>query len=273
MTEVVFSPVESSLEGYYRVPGFSDYAINKNGVVVDLLSGEIMPTHRSTGYVYTCIHPDSSDAAISIGIHRLLASAFYGPPPTKSAIPNHIDGVKDNNVSSNIEWSTYSKNIDHAYRNGLRTDNRPVLAKNLITGEIMRFHAMAECARYFEVPTERIWRNLRSNVGNIYFGNFLFKFEDDTSDWPPLTAADVGKPNNGDSKETLAYHIESKAIYIAPSISAMSVVTGVKMPTIAYALRTGKQYPINGYLFKYRKDPTPWSLDAAALPTRNSRAK
>lgn len=258
MAEVVFSPVESDIGGYYRIPNHSKTGISVDGRVIDLITGEEISTHRSTGYVYACVYHDEWDAVESIGVHRLLTLAFYGIPNDHDAIPNHLDGVKDNNVYHNVEWSTYSGNIDHAYRNGLRTDNRPILAKDLRDGSVTRFHALAECARHFGVATERIWRNVRDNSGNIYFGSYVFRFEADPRPWPGLTAKDIGKHNNGEAKDTIALQIDSGNLIIASSISAMAKVTGVKMATVAYALRTGKQYPVQGYLFKYFKDKTPW---------------
>lgn len=47
-------------------------------------------------------------------VHRLVALAFHGDPPTKNHIINHKDGVKGNNVPDNIEWVTRSENHYHS---------------------------------------------------------------------------------------------------------------------------------------------------------------
>ena len=49
-------------------------------------------------------------------VHRLVALAFIGPPPTDKHEVNHIDGRKTNNFASNLEWVTRSENHIHAYR-------------------------------------------------------------------------------------------------------------------------------------------------------------
>lgn len=57
-----------------------------------------------------------------ISIHRALATAFIPNPGEKPEV-NHIDGNKFNNSLDNLEWVTYSENISHAYKNGLRKGN------------------------------------------------------------------------------------------------------------------------------------------------------
>ena len=49
-------------------------------------------------------------------VHRLVAHAFLGPPPSQSAREvNHIDGNCSNNRICNLEWTTPSENIRHSY--------------------------------------------------------------------------------------------------------------------------------------------------------------
>lgn len=59
-------------------------------------------------------------------IHRLVAEAFI-PNPNSYPEVNHIDGVKTNNVFTNLEWVTSSQNKQHAHRLGLYPPNTHIL--------------------------------------------------------------------------------------------------------------------------------------------------
>jgi hypothetical protein len=54
-------------------------------------------------------------------VHRLIGITFIPNPESLPQI-NHLDGRKDNNSVSNLEWSTNQLNSIHAHRTGL---NRP----------------------------------------------------------------------------------------------------------------------------------------------------
>jgi hypothetical protein len=51
-------------------------------------------------------------------VNRLVAQVFI-PNPKQLPEVNHIDGNKDNNHVSNLEWCDRSQNMKHAIRTGL----------------------------------------------------------------------------------------------------------------------------------------------------------
>ena len=51
-------------------------------------------------------------------VHRVIAETFIPNPKNKPCV-NHIDGNKLNNNIKNLEWVTYSENMQHAFKIGL----------------------------------------------------------------------------------------------------------------------------------------------------------
>ena len=79
-------------------------------------------------------------------VHRLVLKAFVGTPPTPDHECNHVDGDKENNCVSNLEWTTHQENITHAAENGLQNsdfgrtkvpaEDIPMLRQRQNSGEI-----------------------------------------------------------------------------------------------------------------------------------------
>lgn len=76
------------------------------------------------GYYRTSIASNGIKAKQSV--HRLVASAFLGPPPTKHrTFINHKDGDKGNNAVENLEYVTPAENIRHHFSRVRRTPRQP----------------------------------------------------------------------------------------------------------------------------------------------------
>jgi hypothetical protein len=58
-------------------------------------------------------------------VHRLIAIVFI-PNPLRLPQINHIDGVRNNNDISNLEWVDQFQNMEHAIKTGLFPDRAGV---------------------------------------------------------------------------------------------------------------------------------------------------
>lgn len=66
---------------------------------------------------YSTVTLRNSDGAKTFKVHRLVLETYSG---NSGEQVNHIDGNKQNNSLSNLEWVTNQRNTIHAYENKLR---------------------------------------------------------------------------------------------------------------------------------------------------------
>lgn len=91
------------------------YLVDEDGNVYFELDGVIKrkkPTVHKRGYVYVRTVNKNHQ------LHRIVAKAFLDNPLKKPTV-NHIDGNKENNCVSNLEWATSKENARHAIENNL----------------------------------------------------------------------------------------------------------------------------------------------------------
>ena len=80
-------------------------------------------------------------------VHRLVAMAFLPKVEGKDYI-NHIDGDRNNNNVSNLEWCNHKENNNHAFDNGLIATGTLVNLIDKTTGEVHQFRSMAKASEY-----------------------------------------------------------------------------------------------------------------------------
>ena len=119
-----------------QIKGFRQYSITTDGVIYRTTGGRKpgQPIKQSfhvckgkeypNGYNYVSLlskdGKDINGAEIDIpwyyscSVHRLVALQYI-PNPLNLPEVNHIDGNKQNNHYSNLQWATHSANIKHSY--------------------------------------------------------------------------------------------------------------------------------------------------------------
>lgn len=236
--------------GFFYVPSLPQTLINAKGQVVDLQKQWCpLPDTNPDGYV--CVNSENNRRFI----HRLLALTFLEEPdiPVTELDVNHIDGVKNNNSVDNLEWATRSANCLHAYRTGLRTDNTPILVKDLRDGTVVRHYSQEECARAFGVDGSLVYNELKArNVGKVFKKHYILIREG--SQWPATGQEAIGQFRNGTAKAMVAKKADSSFSIIFESAGLAAEHFGYKRATLRMHVRRYGSKSYRGWCFEYLDD-------------------
>ena len=103
-------------------------------------------------------------------VHRLVAHAFLGPPPSEAAWQvNHIDGNCSNNRKDNLEWVSQAENTRHSYVTNPSRGNagskraRPVMIRPLGSHKWTRFSSIKRAAKAVSQPYKTVQGRCRRN--------------------------------------------------------------------------------------------------------------
>mgnify|MGYP004653004915 FL=1 len=133
---------------YYFNGEPTNYECDENGSVRNRTTKRILKGRKkSIGYIEYELY--INNVGVFLLGHRIVAQTFL-PNPNNYPIVNHIDGNKENNHVSNLEWCDAKHNNQHAWDTGLNTDDSvalEVIQYNLKGEEINRFHSIAEAKR------------------------------------------------------------------------------------------------------------------------------
>lgn len=89
-----------------------DYCVRDNGAV--LRSARTAKRKRPLDETWTFGTPSPSNGYMAVSahkVHRIVATAFNGQPPSKGHIVDHIDTNRRNNRPNNLRWITRLENI------------------------------------------------------------------------------------------------------------------------------------------------------------------
>jgi hypothetical protein len=100
-------------EWWLPIEGFPSYEVSDLGRV-RRIGGRVLSV-RGLRLGYPSVQLCENGHRTSMLVHRLVAAAFIDPCPHGLEV-NHVDGVKTNNRSENLEYVTRQENEIHAYR-------------------------------------------------------------------------------------------------------------------------------------------------------------
>ncbi len=88
------------------------YSVRDNGAVLRFPLDTLRPRPTDNKWTVGKLNNKTGYLEIaSVGIHRIVATAFHGEAPTKEYVVDHIDTNKQNNRPDNLRWVTRLENI------------------------------------------------------------------------------------------------------------------------------------------------------------------
>lgn len=88
------------------------YSVRDNGAVLRHTPKNRRPRPTDDNWSFGKLNRKTGYLEIaSVRIHRIVATAFHGEPPTKEHVVDHIDTNKQNNRPENLRWVTRLENI------------------------------------------------------------------------------------------------------------------------------------------------------------------
>ena len=172
-------------EGYFRVPGYNNYAISLAGDVVNIYTGNSLKPFFLYGYPTVNVKSPTCLTFSQLKIHVAVAKTFIENPDNKDLV-NHIDGNKSNHSINNLEWVTASENVNHAIRSGLFKINKPCMIRDIENDEIHYFESIADAGQFVGYGSGLPYtvRYVQGKKRPLLFRRrFEFKFLDDKTPW------------------------------------------------------------------------------------------
>lgn len=141
---------------------FKDYTIDTEGNVYSKRKHKYLKqTINKYGYCKVTLQKEKYKKMYSI--HRLVAEAFI---PNYNKLPqvNHIDGNKQNNHVTNLEWCTAKHNMNEAVRTGLFDNCKKMQKENAVKNNLNKYHILAN-----EVTKKKVAQyDKQNNLLNTY---------------------------------------------------------------------------------------------------------
>lgn len=134
-----------------RIKDYEDYGVTDDGRIISYKYKQPreMKTwkHKKTGYVYANL--SKGGIMKHFPLHRLVAEAFI-PNPKNYPEVDHLNGQRDKNEMSNLEWVTHKENILRSFENAgpVRNHHNCKLIQISTGLEIEMFESITAAARF-----------------------------------------------------------------------------------------------------------------------------
>ena len=205
---------------------------------------------HKTGYVYGKTTKDNKK--INIKMHRLVAETFIQNPKNKPCV-NHINGIKTDNRTENLEWVTYKENSDHAIRTGL-----------IDYSKLDKSHSYTAVRQFTKNGVFiRDWNSIKQAAGELRISKSAIS---DVCSHRYISAGGyrwqyINKPkhikNNKDhnykTKKVYVYDCNYNLIYTFESLNKASMFLNIPKSSLSVACKSEGNKTIKSFRFSFEK--------------------
>ena len=189
---------------------------------------ELTQQDNSKGYYYVYIAQGSHSHRTRYYIHRLVAMQFIPNPKHKPTV-NHIDGNKQNNCVTNLEWATREEQMYHAVHTLKNLhQQRTCYCQRLGESQVYTFDTISDCAQFTKADESKIRYALKHTQ---YTAGWLYSLD---GNFPNITEPPKGMRRTVYVKDTVTGHVTS---YTNASTTAEAL--GTRVASVQDAIHSG----------------------------------
>lgn len=263
-----------SYPGFYYVPGFTRYVINREGRIFSLFgSGYLNQYLNAAGYPSYRMQSDGGKEH-HVTIHRMLALTFqdWDVDIAKYDV-DHVDGDISNYSLGNLEIVTGSENIQRAiisdyYGRGRfgADENDRIYCEDMVTRKVTLFKTMASICEHLNLTSNGlIFHHLkRPLTTSLVKQRYLIKRIKVDKDNQPINLEidydDILTRVGSQTKPVLSKNIETGEIKRFDSAIEFVRDSGLSRKQVYERLKQSKQKVFVNLIFKYEDDDTDWII-------------
>lgn len=256
MEKEIFVFVEN-YEGYYL--------ISNMGNLMSYPRWDRIGRYQGGKMIKKCLDTDGYETAIlykdgvgeNVKIHRLVAQSFI-PNPENYPCIDHINGIRNNNIYTNLRWCTIAQNntFDNAMEsrekakiNSLINGSKSPFARKIkqltLDGDyICSYSSISEASYktgFSSAHISSVCNKKRNSCGR-------YKWE---YDGEPVMKMPKGRSNGGKTKAIFRIDINGDIIKEYNSINGAAKELGLDSSKISRVVN-GQRKSVNGYFFKFK---------------------
>lgn len=233
------------------IPQNPIYGITDTGEVINLETNfKLKLSKKSNGYIQAKLFIKYDTKTKKhyynhLHVHRLVAEAYI-PNPNNLPCVNHIDGNKENNTVSNLEWCTYKQNMQHAVKTGLfKKDIKITDLENIFNDYVSKKYLLSELEdKYNWHSGSRITTYLKKYAEQT---NRLDEFKEAKKNQKPLIG---NKTRQSKSKSVIQLTLDGKFIKKFYCVNDAAKTLNIRQGSISNVC-TGRTKTAGGFKWKY----------------------